>query len=160
SGTGQIRGNVRSGNTGLLGAQVVAVSANGIVMVSALSQPDGSYVLRFLPAGSYKIFAEPLDLPVTKDNIGGGFYSNTRTDFGTTYFGNASAQAEARPITVTAGGTATANIDVLPRNSTGLNLTRPAFAVRLARGASGSLTLGGEDITAGLVFSASSPAIV
>src|SRR5262245_1710941 len=86
-GVGQIRGVVRSGGTPILGAHVVAVNANGIALVSTLSQADGSFVLRFLPEGAYKIFGEPLDLPVTKDNIGGGFYANTRTDFGTTYFG-------------------------------------------------------------------------
>jgi matrixin/IPT/TIG domain-containing protein len=157
-GVGQIRGVVRSGGIPILGAHVVAVNANGTALVSTLSQADGSFVLRFLPEGAYKIFAEPLDLPVTKDNIG-GFYANTRTDFGTTYFGNVSTQSNAQRISLTAGTTATADIDTLPKSATGLNLTRPAFGTRLMRGISGRLTVGGEDLTVGVVFSSSNPGI-
>ena len=159
AGFGQIRGTIRSGTAGILGAHVVALTTAGTTLVSTLSQPDGSYLLRSLPSGSYKVFAEPLDSPVTKSNIGGSFYANGRTDFGTTYFGNVSTQSEARTITVTAGGTATANIDTLPKSATGLNLTRPAFGVRMARGVSGTLTIGGEDITSGVVFTASTTVI-
>jgi Matrixin/IPT/TIG domain/Carboxypeptidase regulatory-like domain len=157
---GQIRGVVRSGGTPVLGAHVVAVSNAGTALVSTLSQPDGSYTLRFLPEGTYKVFAEPLDLPVTKDNIGGGFYANTRTDFGTTYFGNVSTQTDAPPIALSAGAISTADIDTLPKSSTGLNLTRPAFGIRVARGVAGTLTTGGEDITSGVAFTTSSSGIV
>jgi hypothetical protein len=157
---GQIRGVVRSGGTPVLGAHVVAVSNAGTALVSTLSQPDGSYTLRFLPEGTYKVFAEPLDLPVSKDNIGGGFYANARTDFGTTYFGNVSTQTDARPIALSAGAISTADIDTLPKSSTGLNLTRPAFGIRVARGVAGTLTIGGEDITSGVAFTTSSSGIV
>jgi Matrixin/IPT/TIG domain len=157
---GQVRGVVRSGGTPVLGAHVVAVSNAGTALVSTLSQPDGSYTLRFLPEGTYKVFAEPLDLPVTKDNIGGGFYANTRTDFGTTYFGNVSTQTDAPPIALSAGAISTADIDTLPKSSTGLNLTRPAFGIRVARGVAGTLTTGGEDITSGVAFTTSSSGIV
>src|SRR5439155_7480901 len=40
---------------------------------------------------------------------------------------------------------------------TGLNLTRPAVSARVPRGTGGILTTGGEDITSGVVFSASNP---
>lgn len=159
-GVGQIGGVVRAGGTPVLGAHVVALSNAGTALVSTLSQPDGSYTLRFLPEGTYKVFAEPLDLPVTKDNIGGGFYANTRTDFGTTYFGNVSTQTDAQPIAVSAGGSSTADIDTFPKSSTGLNLTRPAFGIRVARGVAGILTVGGEDITSGVAFTTSSSGIV
>src|SRR5262249_45056852 len=156
---GQIQGVVRSGGTGILGAHVVAVNSAGTALVSALTQPDGSYLLRFLPPGTYTVFAEPLDLPVMKDNLGNGFYGNTRTDFGTTYLGNVSTQAEAQILTVSAGTIMTADIDTLPKSVTGLNLTRPAFGIRVPRGVSGRLTLGGVDLSSGVVFTASNPAI-
>src|SRR5262249_5771948 len=158
-GVGQIGGVVRAGGTPVLGAHVVALSNAGTALVSTLSQPDGSYVLRFLPEGTYKIFAEPLDLPVTKDNVGGGFYANTRADFGTTYFGNVSTQSDAQSVSVMAGGSATADIATLPKSGTGLNLTRPGFAIRGERGVTGRVTLGGEDLTAAVVFTSSSSAI-
>src|SRR5262249_46962946 len=88
---GQIRGTIRSGTSVVFGAHVIAVDAEGTAIVSTLSQPNGSYILRFLPPGDYRVLAEPLDLPVTRDNIGGGstgFYGTIRTDFGSTYFGD------------------------------------------------------------------------
>ena len=98
---GQIRGTIRSGAAALFGAHVVAVDADGTGVVSTLSQSDGSYVLRFLPPGQYRVFAEPLDLPVTKDNLS-GFFGSARTDFGTTYFGNVASFSDARLVPVAA----------------------------------------------------------
>ena len=160
---GQISGVIQSGGVGVFGAHVVAVDRDGTALVSALSQRDGSYLLRFLPPGPYRVFAEPLDLPVSEQNIGGGstaFYRNLKIDFGTTYFGNASSLAEAGTIDVTAGVTSNADIQTLPQSSTGLNLTRPAFAARIPRGASGTLRVGGEDLTDGTVFTTSNSGIV
>jgi hypothetical protein len=160
--TGQIQGSVQTGQAAVFGAHVVAVDSGGTPIVSTLSQPDGSYLLRFIPPGSYRVYAEPLDLPVTRDNIGGGaagFYGITRTDFGTTYFGDVTALADASSVIVKANGTVTANIHAVPPNATPLNLTRPAFGMRIASGDSSVLTVGGEAIVAGVSFSASSPGV-
>src|SRR6185369_5291505 len=156
---GQIRGTLRLGTAAVFGASVVAVNSDGTSVVSTLSQKDGTYTLKYLPPDSYRVFAEPLDLPVATGNIS-GFYGTARTDLGTTYFGNVSTLADARTVAVTAGTTAVADISFLPKSATGLNLTRPGFGSRVARGRSGTLTIGGEDITAGTVFSASSPGLV
>jgi hypothetical protein len=160
--SGQIQGIIRSGTSTIFGAHVVAVDSNGTDIVSTLSQPDGTYTLRFLPAGLYRLYAEPLDYPVSRDNLGGGsagFYGTTTTSFGTTYFGDVSTPDGAKTVNVTASSTATANIQTLLPSPTGLNLTRPAFGARIPRGAGGILTMGGEDITSGVSFSASSSSI-
>lgn len=152
---GQIQGSVKSGTAPVFGAHVVAVDINGTDVVSTLSQPDGTYTLRFLPPGTYRLYAEPLDYPVSRDNLGGGasgFFGSTTTNFGTTYFGDVPILASAQTVNVAANGAATAAIQVLPPSPTGLNLTRPAFAVRAGRGSSGTLTLGGADITSGVSF--------
>jgi hypothetical protein len=163
AGLGQIQGTIRSGAAPVFGANVVAVNSDGTTLLSTLSQPSGSYTLRFLPPGTYRVFAEPLDQPVAKEHIGGGttgFFSTIRTDFGTTYFGNVPSLGEARTINVTAGGTASADISTLPKGATGLNLTRPAFGFRLARGKTYSITVGGEDISAGVAFTTSNPSLI
>jgi Matrixin/IPT/TIG domain len=160
TGLGQIRGTVRLGTAAVFGASVVAVNSDGTAVVSTLSQKDGTYILKYLPPGSYRVYAEPIDLPVALGNIS-GFYSTSRIDFGSTYFGNVSTLSEAPTVTVTAAGTAAAtDIALLPSSTTGLNLTRPGFGARAARGIRGTLTVGGTDITAGVVFSASSPGLV
>lgn len=160
---GVIQGTILAGTTPVFGAHVVAVDSGGTALVSTLSQPTGSYTINFLPPGSYRVYAEPLDHPVTEAFVGGGsnsFYRNLKTDFGTTYFGGVSTLTEAATIEVTANGTATANIQTLPRNSTGLNLTRPAFGLRVARGTHETLRIGGDDVTAGIAITASSPGLI
>jgi hypothetical protein len=155
---GRIQGTVRSGTAPIFGAHVLAIDGNGTVLVSTLSQSDGSYVIRFLPPGVYRVLAEPLDLPVTRDYLG-GFYAGIRTDFGSTYFGNVSTLADATRVTVAANSNVTADISTIPKGTTGLNLTRPAFGIRISQGKSSSLTLGGEDLSTGVGFTVSNPGL-
>jgi len=154
---GRITGFVLNGGSGLFGAHVVAVDSSGTAWVSTLSQPTGYFDLKFLPPGSYKIYAEALDGPVTEQNISTSWYRNLSTDFGTTYYRDVSTFGQAQPVQVTSGLiTGPLNIQVLPKSTTGLRLTRPAFAPRVAVGTSGTLTIGGRDITSGTQFSPSS----
>src|SRR6185369_7638933 len=95
-----------------------------------------------------------------QQNISASFYRNIKTDFGSTYFGGSSTLSEAQAINVTAGTVAVANFQTMPASSPGLNLTRPGVAIRIPRGASGRLTVGGEGITAGTVFSMSNTGLV
>lgn len=158
--TGQIRGTILAGTAPVFGAHVVAIDSDGTSVVSTMSQPDGAYTIRFLPPGSYRVVAEPLDNPVIEGHLGGGpnsFYRSLKTDFGTTYFGNVATLTEAGTINVTVNASANANIQTLPRSSTRLNVTRPAFPLRVARGRRETLRIGGEDITAGISITASSP---
>lgn len=160
---GEIRGTVQAGTTPVFGAHVVAMDPDGTPVVSTLSQPDGTYLIRFVPTGTYRVYAEPLDHPVTEQFIGGGsnsWYRNLKTDFGTTYFGNVGALSEARTVDVTPNFTATADIQTLPRSTTMANLTRPGFAFRYARGSAVSLTVGGTDVTDLVSFSTSNSGLV
>ncbi|HYR44396.1 MAG TPA: matrixin family metalloprotease, partial [Terriglobia bacterium] len=140
--TGQIRGVIQADITPVFGAHVVAVDSSGTPVVSTLSQRDGGYILRFLPPGTYRVYSEPLDGPVTPQNIGGGtngFYASIKTNFGTTYFGNVSTLAEATGVDVGPNIVSNADIQTLPASVTGLNLTRPAFGIRIPRGPAGTL---------------------
>jgi hypothetical protein len=157
---GEIRGLIQANTGAVFGAHVVAVDSTGTPQVGTLSQPDGSYVIRFLPPGSYYVFAEPLDLPVTDQNISASFYRNIKTDFGTTYFGGAATLAEAQTVSVSPGAAAFANVQTFPVSPSGLNLTRPGIAARIPRGTSGTLSVGGQDLTAGTFFSASGAGLV
>jgi Matrixin/IPT/TIG domain len=162
--TGQIQGTIQSGAGPIFGAHVVAVDSSGTAVTSTLSQHDGSYIIRFLQPNTYRIFAEPLDGPVTVQNILGGtnrgFYSGMNANFGTTYFGNVSTLDQATVLDVGPNGNATADIQTLPAATSGLNLTRPAFAIRIPRGQTITLSgIGGVDISDGIVFSASNPGL-
>jgi hypothetical protein len=57
--TGTIQGHVLLSSIGVNMASVVALSTNGVV-VSTLSNPDGSYQIAGLPPGQYYVYAHPL----------------------------------------------------------------------------------------------------
>lgn len=89
--TGSISGTVRNATTGagICGAHVFAdfAAANNVypapirnTPIGAMTSSDGTYVISGLPAGSYTITAEPLDLPASNGDI---------SDFGPTFCGGA-----------------------------------------------------------------------
>jgi len=67
---GKISGAVRTtANAAVYGAAVVAVDANGVPVASTVTDPSGNYIIEGLEAGSYNVYAEPLDAPVSITNI-------------------------------------------------------------------------------------------
>jgi hypothetical protein len=60
---GRIEGNVKRRDVPLPGAHVLALDRRGRPMHSAVTMADGSYTL-LVPAGEYRLAAEPLDGPV------------------------------------------------------------------------------------------------
>lgn len=69
SARGGISGFVRTtGNAPVYGALVVAVNSSGQPVASAATDPDGRYTIAGLDAGSYTLFAEPMDLPFRQSN--------------------------------------------------------------------------------------------
>jgi hypothetical protein len=158
---GEIHGSVMSATQPVFGANVVAVDQDGTAWVSTLSQRSGSFALKFLPPGRYNVYAEPLNQPVTEQNLSPSWYRNLNTNFGTTYYGGVSNVTQAQPVSVAAGTvTDGITIQVLPRGTQSLNLTRPAFGVRLPRNAFGTLIVGGDDITAGTQFNIFAPDVL
>jgi hypothetical protein len=77
--TGSISGTVKfTSGTAVFGAHVFADSTSGDPLVfpnirktpiSALTKADGTYMIVGVPAGSYTVGAEPLDLPVSNSDI-------------------------------------------------------------------------------------------
>jgi hypothetical protein len=79
--TGSIAGAVTLGGSGVFGAHVFANSTTGAnpfsnfanirkTPIGTLSNPDGSYTIKGVPADSYIVIAEPLDLPVANSDVG------------------------------------------------------------------------------------------
>ena len=67
---GKITGTVRTtANAAVYGAIVVAVNANGQPVASSITNPSGQYTIEGLDAGVYTVYAEPLDQPITVDNV-------------------------------------------------------------------------------------------
>jgi len=67
---GKINGAVRTiANSSVYGAVVVAVNSNGAPVASTITDPNGNYTIEGLDAGSYTVYAEPLDGPTTIQQI-------------------------------------------------------------------------------------------
>lgn len=82
---GLFRGSV-SGSTGpLFGAQVVAVNASGSPVSSGLTKPDGTFEIRGVPPGSYRLYVEPLDGPVDPRNLSGVWRDASASEFRTEF---------------------------------------------------------------------------
>jgi hypothetical protein len=159
---GAISGRITAGPTPVFGAHVVAVDTSGTAIASAMSQPDGTYQIAFLPPGAYRLYADPMDGPITEDAMGGtpdSFYFQLNTSFSTTYLGGVADLNHAATIQVFAGtNTGGANIGVLVPSS--LNLTEPAtYALHIPVGSQGTLTVGGSSLTPGDSFSISGAGI-
>jgi len=95
---GVITGTVRMANTAapVFGAHVYANSATTAdpfagrnirkTPIGTLTMPDGSYRIEGVPADSYTVIVEPLDLPVTADDVpdyGDAFGRTPQTNFTT-----------------------------------------------------------------------------
>lgn len=151
---GALRGSVRDGNGPVFGAQVVAVSAGGEPVATALSEADGRFVLRGIPEGEYSLYAEPLDGPVESKNLSGIWregLSGFRTEFGAErlavrrgeQIGGIELRLNGQPPTLNPRW-----IGVFPENSTDIRLAATASKIR--SGETVSIAVGGDGFVSGM----------
>ncbi len=153
---GAISGRVTAGGAAVFGAHVVASNAaTGVATVSAVSDQSGNYRITGLPAGSYRVLAEPLDKPVELSNLPSGF-SGGNANFVTLSLEN--------PVSVGTGETSGVNIQVAAPAA--MNLERTGILVgssalvggtpkAIRRGADASIVLGGTNLSGSVRFSSS-----
>jgi len=80
-----LQGRVVGDSGGIFAAQVVAVNAAGEPVATALSDASGEFTLAGIPAGSYRIYAEPLDGPVDVKALQGTWRQAKTTSFPTVF---------------------------------------------------------------------------
>ncbi|MEK6373487.1 MAG: matrixin family metalloprotease [Acidobacteriota bacterium] len=68
-----LQGRVSGDDGGIFAAQVVALSDAGEPVSTGLTDRDGSFTLQGVPSGNYRIYAEPLDGPVSVSNLSGSW---------------------------------------------------------------------------------------
>jgi hypothetical protein len=66
-----LSGRVVGDSGGIFAAQVVALNDRGEPVATALTNSSGDFVLQGIPAGNYRLYAEPLDGPVDVRNLAG-----------------------------------------------------------------------------------------
>jgi hypothetical protein len=87
-------------NAPVLGAHVVAVDTAGVVRVSGVTSRNGAYAISGLSPGSYQVYAEPLDGPMTPLDLYSDEYAAGKRDFRTTFAGGNRSPAT---VTISAG---------------------------------------------------------
>lgn len=160
SATGGLRGRITGAGTSLFGAHVVVLDVDGNAAVSTLTELDGTYQISGLAPGSYSIYVEPLDGPVTEASIGGQYDSRVNVNFTTTFLGGTLNPAQRQSVQISAGNTLQEiNIAALPAPATALNLTSPSLGQRVAQGTSVAFNARGDGIVDGVTFQIPGPAI-
>ncbi|MCA9319806.1 MAG: matrixin family metalloprotease [Planctomycetes bacterium] len=156
---GAITGTVTKPASGpVYGAHIVARSlVTGVTVSSTISRPDGSYTLYGLPAGPYRVYAEPLDGPSFDNHVVTSFWTTGKdTSFPTLFSGgNASpAVVRVRATQITTNvdfslGTAapTINISLLGQtNSPTAGFSAANTGISLRAGQSTFLVVGGAGV--------------
>lgn len=86
AGTGRVTGTwTTTSGQGIAAGHVVAIDQDGIVAAGTLTLANGSFTLSGLPFGTYTLYCEPLDGPVTSTNL--YLPPTPTTSFTTTYYG-------------------------------------------------------------------------
>ena len=150
-----LTGRVMGSTGGIFGAQVVAVSDTGEPVATALTDATGEFALAGIPAGAYRIYAEPLDGPVDPNALRGTWRHANAASFPTQFFGDAPLVVESGRVygnlIVTAAGGMGLNpkwIGACPASSTSLNLGTTPLTV--SAGQSVKLAVGGDGFTSGM----------
>ncbi len=140
----------RADGSGIAHAQVVALDQDGRTRAGILAGTSGNFTLTGLDAGTYTLYATPLDGPITAANLTGG--QVVAIDFQPTWYPT--------PVAVAAGGSASAATLVALPDAT-INLGRPTdrLPLRATSGQETLLSLRGTGLAAGSALTCSDPTV-
>ncbi len=139
----------RTGGSRVPGAHVVARDDSGRVASANLTDGAGNFSLQGLSAGTYTVYADPLDQPVSSANLGGG--QTILTDFEATILGTVTiGTGETRAI-----GTQTVGADV----DVSIGRVSDDYPVRLVSGETRSVLLRGSFLDPGSTLTISDPSV-
>lgn len=149
---GSITGTVRrlSDNSPVGGAHVVALGADGRPESAILTNALGAFTIGGLDAGTYTVYASPLDEPVDSANLGGGH--TIETDFEATVHGSAQV--------VTAGAATNLGDLIVDADVTSiLGSDADIFPLRANQGVLTAMVIRGSNLVVGSTLVASDPSI-
>ncbi|HEV8436000.1 MAG TPA: matrixin family metalloprotease [Thermoanaerobaculia bacterium] len=162
-----LTGRVTANGSGIFAAQVVAVNDDGEPVATALSDSTGDFILEGVPAGTYRIYAEPLDGPVQPANLDGIYRGAKVTSFATRFVAGGPMTVKSGNVygnlVVDAGG---APVQLNPKyaglgtSSNGTDFALSAATVSVKPGTTVTLAIGGDGFTSGMTtFQVLSPSM-
>lgn len=149
-----LKGRVVGNGGGIFAAQVVAVNEVGQPVASVLTTREGEFTLAALPAGTYRLYAEPLDGPVEPGALQGLWQTASAEPFPTAFFGDPirieSGNIYGNLVVSTAGAVRLNPrwIGVTPEGRTDVTLSGTAATVR--PGETVTVSVGGDGFTSGM----------
>lgn len=150
-----LTGRVTGDDGGVFAAQVVAMNDEGEPIATALTDNDGGFEIDGVPAGTYQIYAEPLDGPVNIQNLSGIWQTAKVATFPTTFASGGPLRIEDGRIygnvMITVSGTTNLNprwIGVFAPGSSAVSLN--CMPVALAAGQSVNIAVGGDGFISGM----------
>ena len=138
---------VRGDSSPVPGAYLVARDSIGRTVGAALADASGNYSIEALDPGTYTVWADPLDLPVSAANLTDGH--SIETDFSSTSLGSIAVSGS----NTADLGTGTVDAD----RSISLGRVNDDYPLRVIAGATVSLTVRGAGLTTGSTLSAGDP---
>jgi len=150
-----LQGRVVGDRGGVFAAQVVALNEEGEPVATSLTDANGDFILRPLPAGNYRLYAEPLDGPVDPRNLDGVWREAKVVSFPTEFLSSSPMRVESGKIygnlVLSAPGTARLNpmwVGSAPAGRSDFSLS--ATTVVLKPGDTVSLAVAGDGFTGGM----------
>ncbi|HEY6211761.1 MAG TPA: matrixin family metalloprotease [Vicinamibacterales bacterium] len=151
-----LQGHVTGDSGGIFAAQVVAMNDRGQPVATALTDQNGDFEIDNVPAGAYRVYAEPLDGPVGVNNMSGVWRLAKVTSFPTQFADdgaviNVTAGHVYGNLFVNSSGTTQLNpkwIGAFTPASNGMTLT--ASPVVLKPGDTINIAVGGDGFTSGM----------
>lgn len=150
-----LMGRVTGDDGAIFAAHVVAVDSHGSLVASDLTDQNGNFILRGVPADSYRIYAEPLDGPVESANLSGVFRNAKLKAFPTEFLPGPPLQVENGKVygnlVLNTNGTARLNpIWIGLCGANGVDATLTSNAVNVRAGQSVNIAVAGDGFISGL----------
>ena len=149
-----LQGKVLGDQGGIFAAQVVAVDESGQPVATGLTNAAGEFTLLAIPAGKYRLYAEPLDGPVMVESMQGSWRQAALRPFRTQFYETAIEVENGRVygnLVMSAAGAVQLNprtVGVSSPTAHQVSLTSMPVVVR--PGETVKLTVGGDGFISGM----------
>lgn len=155
SGGAILQGRVSGDGGAIYAAQVVALNESGEPVATALTNQNGDFEMKGVPAGNYRLYAEPLDGPVDVRNLSGNWRNVKVTPFPTQFADGGTLRVDRGKVygnlVVNAAGTTQLNPKWIgafdPAKG---NLSLNSTSVVLMPGQTTAIAVGGDGFVSGM----------
>jgi hypothetical protein len=150
-----LQGRVLGDRGAIFAAQVVAVNDRGAPVATALTDNTGGFTIVGLPAGAYRLYAEPLDGPMKTSDLRGVWRDASTVSFPTQFYGETlrveNGKVYGNLVLSANGGQARLNPQLIgsaPVGTNGFSLSREVVVVK--PGQTFDLAVAGDGFTSGM----------